>query len=100
MGFGILRLDFQQLVVMRHGLVHFSLLEKGPGEVILGRRILRPKRDSSFELGYGFAHPASSQKDNAKIVLSDIVLGGHCQRMRPQRFAVMPVRSLNVCAPT
>src|SRR5205823_687996 len=79
---------------------HLSLLQKGLGKILMGRAIFGAKIHGGLQQRDGFVQVTFLQKDDAEVVLGNIVVRSDCKRMRKQRFAIAPVRRLNRGAPT
>ena len=80
---------------MRYCLIKFSLLHKSLRQISVGGSILRSQGQGTFKLGNRFVQPILTQKDNAKIVLRDIVARRHGQSMCPKRLAIAPIGGLH-----
>src|SRR5439155_16231421 len=72
----------------------------GLGKILMGRAIFGAKIHGGLQQRDGFVQVTFLQKDDAEVVLGNIVVRSDCKRMRKQRFAIAPVRRLNRGAPT
>ena len=85
---------------MKHRFGDLAFLQKSLGEIVVGRRVLRPEIHSRLKPSNGLIQFSIPQKNDAEIILGNVIVRSYRKRMRPECFAVSPEGCLNPRLPT
>ena len=97
-GFRVVGIDLQRLLVMGDRFVHLALLEQRVAEVVVGIRVVGFDLQRLLVMGDRFVHLALLEQSVAEVVVGNGVVRRAGERVSPQRFTVPPISSLRARA--
>ena len=88
-------IDIQRFFQMRSRAFGFAGLQQCETEIVLRVGIVRPNAQCFFRMLNRFVNTAAPHQKISQARVREEIIFRHCDRVRPERFAIAPVRCLD-----